>query len=132
MSPSRSTLPDFAVNPHGALFRATFRDPIHAGPLLQGQLPAELAAGIDWPTLRHVEATFLTTDLERQGYADLVFEATIDGRDGFVYLLLDLARDDRALHRLVAEGATALLDRWSQGHPGATMPPPIIPYVLRV
>ena len=127
-----TTLPDSSADPHGALFRTVFRDPAHAGPLLQSQLPRELAAGIDWPTLRHLDGTFLATADERQGFADLVFAVNIDGREGFVYLLLDLLRDDRAIHRLVADGAAALLDRWSKDHPDASVLPQIVPYVVRV
>ena len=44
----------FAYVPHDM-----HRDPANAGPLLQSQIPAELAAGIDWTTLRHLEATAL-------------------------------------------------------------------------
>ncbi|MBK8096190.1 MAG: Rpn family recombination-promoting nuclease/putative transposase [Planctomycetes bacterium] len=127
-----TTHPDSSRNPHGALFRTVFRDPAQAGPLLQSQLPEELAAGIDWPTLRHLDGSFLAAADERQGFADLIFAVTIDGRDGFVYLLLDMVRDDRAIHRLVADGAAALLDRWAKDHPGATVLPQIVPYVVRV
>ncbi|MCA8976644.1 MAG: Rpn family recombination-promoting nuclease/putative transposase [Planctomycetes bacterium] len=55
--------PDSGFNqPHDALFRAAFSAPERAADLLRCILPADLAAAVDWSTLRPVDGTFVDAD----------------------------------------------------------------------
>jgi hypothetical protein len=58
--------------PHDALFRHTFGDPQHAGPLLRALLHPAIVAAIDWSTLRRVPDVAID-EAQREQRADLLF-----------------------------------------------------------
>jgi predicted transposase/invertase (TIGR01784 family) len=117
-------------HPHDTLFRAAFRDPERAAELLRSVLPDDLAAAIDWPSLRRVDATFVDEELREQ-QADLLFAATIGGRHALVYLLLEHKSSD--VHFTAFQLLGYIVRIWEQFRrdlPEARHLPPILPYVL--
>ena len=75
-------------HPHDALFRAAFGDPARAAELLRSAVPAEVSAAIDWTSLLRSNVSFVDEEL-RPHQADLLFTASIAGRPGVLYLLLE-------------------------------------------
>jgi predicted transposase/invertase (TIGR01784 family) len=74
--------------PHDAYFKSTFSAPERAAELLRSVLDPRLAERIDWTTLVHESGSFVDEDLREQ-HADLLFRATLDGREIRIYLLLE-------------------------------------------
>src|SRR5580765_5590446 len=72
--------------PHDALFRHTFGDPQHAGPLLRALLHPAIVAAIDWSTLRRVSDVAID-EAQREQRADLLFAVRMRGRTAFLWLL---------------------------------------------
>src|SRR5690606_3432040 len=74
--------------PHDALFRYVFSQPEHAAGELQAVLPPALSARLDWSSLELLPSSFVDERLgERQ--ADLLFSIGCDGRQSYVYVLLE-------------------------------------------
>jgi predicted transposase/invertase (TIGR01784 family) len=74
--------------PHDRFFRRVFSDPEHAAGELRTVLPAALVARLDWPSLRLLPATFVDPALAELR-ADLLFSASVGGREVLVYVLLE-------------------------------------------
>ncbi|MEO6594013.1 MAG: Rpn family recombination-promoting nuclease/putative transposase [Planctomycetota bacterium] len=114
-------------HPHDALFRAALGDPERAAELLRSVLSPDLIAAIDWTSLRRIDATFIDEALRHQ-QADLLFAATIGGREALIYLLLEHKSGDV---RFTAFQLTRYIVRiWEQFRrdlPNATHLPPILP-----
>jgi predicted transposase YdaD len=76
-------------NPHDAFFRKYYEHPGRAAEFLKHNLPADIAAGIDFSTLEPVKDSFVSEVLQSY-FADLVFScALVDGRPGSVYVLFE-------------------------------------------
>jgi hypothetical protein len=118
-------------NPEGVLFRAVFGEPEHAEGLLRSFLAPDIVATIDWSSLQRVDRTFVDETLSHL-QADVLFSARIDGRQGFLYLLLERASDGRPTELHVMRNLARLLKHWSTENPHATELPPVVPYVLRL
>jgi predicted transposase YdaD len=76
------------ANPHDALFRRVFADPIQAGALLRLTLPARVAAAVDWSSLEpkptaRVDAALAT------GQTDLVFVARLRAHPARIVLVIE-------------------------------------------
>lgn len=116
--------------PHDALFKETFTDLDNARGELASILPPEVAAIVDWPTLRIEPGSFVDEAL-RETMSDLLFTVQMRGRDACLYLLFehqsspDLLMPLRALAYIVRVWNT-----WLREHPGAKRLPPVIPVVL--
>lgn len=76
------------TKPHDALFRHVFGAVEHAAPLLRSCLPAELAAAIDWSSLRRCAEPQVDERL-RDHLIDLLFSARIGPRRALLYTVLD-------------------------------------------
>jgi predicted transposase YdaD len=75
--------------PHDALVKAVFGDPVEAAGLFRAALPAAIAARVDWATLKRDPGSHVDPDL-RQRHGDLVFTARLhDGGAVLPYLLLE-------------------------------------------
>ena len=74
--------------PHDELFRKTLGIPEHAAGELRAVLPRKLARRIDWSTLRAEPGSFVDSG-GPQRHTDLLFSATIDGRDARIYVLFE-------------------------------------------
>ena len=74
--------------PHDALFKSVFSQPSQAADLLHHVLGPELAARIDFSTLKREDRSFIDDDL-RETHVDLLFSALSDGVPIKLYLLLE-------------------------------------------
>jgi predicted transposase/invertase (TIGR01784 family) len=87
-------------NPHDAFFKKYYEQPATAAGFLKYNLPADVAACIDFETLEPAQESFLADGLEHF-FADLVFSCALtDGRSGQIYILLE--------HKSVPSPACAL------------------------
>jgi predicted transposase YdaD len=73
---------------HDRLFRAGLSNPAAAAAFLIDRLPPEVAARIDWSTLKLEPGSFVDPDL-RLSESDLLFSAKADGRDIGIYVLFE-------------------------------------------
>ncbi len=79
-----------AAQPHDALFRQIFGDPVHAAAVLRTILPPRVAAHIDWSTPFEPTHASMVGESSEQHHGDLVFKVKlIDGRDAFVWVLFE-------------------------------------------
>ena len=116
--------------PHDALFQAAFSDPVRAAELVRSVVSPEIAAAIDWPTLRRIDASFIDPEL-REHHGDLVFEVTANGRPVLIYMLYEhKAYPAPFLLLQVLRYKLRLWERFRAEHPHATHLPPILPFVL--
>lgn len=76
------------VAPHDTLFKYLFSDPRRAAELLRGVLPPGLARRIAWATLQPLPGSFIDEAL-RGSAVDLLFAATMDGREVGIYVLFE-------------------------------------------
>jgi predicted transposase/invertase (TIGR01784 family) len=76
-------------NPHDRFFKTVFGRTEVAAEFLERYLPAEVAATLDWATLRPEKETFLDPQLT-QHPADLLYAVTLHGGEaGYVYVLFE-------------------------------------------
>lgn len=76
-------------NPHDRFFKATFGRAEVAAEFLQRYLPVDVAAALDWTTLRAGKEAFLDPDLT-QHPTDLLYAVNLHGGEtGYVHLLFE-------------------------------------------
>ena len=114
--------------PHDELFRKTLGIPEHAAGELRAVLPRKLAKRIDWSTLRAEPGSFVDSG-GPQRHTDLLFSATIDGRDARIYVLFE---HQSSFDRWMPLRLLVYMSRiWvSLEEAGAASLPVIIPVVL--
>ncbi|WP_239377492.1 Rpn family recombination-promoting nuclease/putative transposase, partial [Frankia sp. Cj5] len=74
--------------PHDAVFRRILGTPSNAASQLRAALPAELVARLDLDRLALVPGSLVDATL-RWRHTDLLFTAPLDGREAFVYVLIE-------------------------------------------
>ena len=84
------------ATPHDAVFRRIFAVPANAASQLRAVLPEGLAARLDLGRLAPVPGSFVDDDL-RWRHSDVLFTAPLDGRDAFVYVLVEHQSSDDPL-----------------------------------
>ena len=85
----RTPMPDEdPFHAHDRLFRAGLSNPAAAAAFLIDRLPPEVAARIDWTTLKLEPGSFVDPDL-RLAESDLLFSAKADGREISIYVLFE-------------------------------------------
>lgn len=117
-------------NHHDRLFGHVFSQPEHAEGELKLLLPAEVSAKIDWSTLR-VEKTHIIDAKLAERRTDVLFSARLDGRELYLYLLLE--HQSSPDHWMALRLLGALLRIWEDylaTHPGAKKLPAIVPMVV--
>ncbi|MFT4088083.1 MAG: Rpn family recombination-promoting nuclease/putative transposase, partial [Gordonia sp. (in: high G+C Gram-positive bacteria)] len=126
---------DFRGQPHDALFRRVLGRPEHAGSELRSILPAEVVSRIDLDSLSLQPGTFVDDHL-RHRHTDLLFQATIDDRDGYLYVLLEHQRtpDPLMAYRMLGYQAQIwsrhLSEAAKAGEPEPRSLPVVIPIVI--
>ena len=102
-----------AAQPHDALFRYTFSQRENAVSLLRAVLPPELAAAVDWRTLRIEKGSFVD-DALRGRHSDLVLAARLRDTSASVYFytLLEHQRDVESL--MVLRMGIYMMRLWEQ------------------
>lgn len=116
--------------PHDKLFTAAFGVPENAAGLLRSQLPERLAKSIDWDSLRPLPGSFVDSAF-RRSHTDLLFSASINGQETFLYLLFEhqSACDPRLPLRLLRY-MVRIWEDCVRKLPDRTKLPPILPVVL--
>jgi hypothetical protein len=113
--------------PHDSVFRRIFGVPENAASQLRAVLPAGLATRLD---LGRVPASFVDEALKWR-YSDLLFTAPLDGRDAFVYLLVEHQSSADALMAFrMLRYVTRIWDHYLRDHPRARRLPVVIPLVV--
>lgn len=130
MIPPMSSADDSPHQPHDKLFKLAFGDPETAAGLLRAELPAELAAAIEWKSLHPEAGSFIDSQL-RASETDLLFSARIAGREAMLYLLFEhqSTREPRMMFRLLRY-MSRIWESLSPRHPWPAKLPPILPVVL--
>ena len=116
--------------PHDSLFRDTFGKPEHAGPLLKALLPLELAAAIDWTSLKNAP-TAQVDEQQRNQQSDLLFDVTLHGRPALLYVLFEhTVRPSRWVALQVLAYMVGVWRDLRRQMPRQKHLPPIIPVVV--
>lgn len=76
------------TTPHDALFKAGFELPADAAGVFRHALPAAVVEAIDWSSLEGRSGSFVDHELEKR-HSDLLFSATMRGKQVLLYLLLE-------------------------------------------
>ncbi|HEU4420184.1 MAG TPA: Rpn family recombination-promoting nuclease/putative transposase [Planctomycetota bacterium] len=118
------------ATPHDTLFRLAFERLANARDLLRTALPRAIAEGIDWRSLRVIDASFVDRRL-RKSQADLLFSARVSGRRVLLYVLIEhKSSDDRWTVLQLFSYMGAIWRRHQRDHPRQRRLPPILPFVL--
>jgi hypothetical protein len=116
--------------PHDSVFRRIFSVPENAASQLRAVLPPEVAARLDLGRLAPVPASFVDEALAWR-YSDLLFTAPLDGRDAYVYVLVEHQSSlDPLMAFRMLRYVTRIWDQYLRGHPKARRLPAVIPLVV--
>ena len=94
-SPGRKA-PGRPPTPHDAVFRRVFGVPANAASQLRAVLPPGLTARLDLGRLAPAPGSFVDESL-RWRHSDQLFTAPLDGRDAFIYVLIEHQSSDDPL-----------------------------------
>jgi predicted transposase YdaD len=115
---------------HDRLFRAGLSNPAAAAAFLIDRLPPEVAARIDWSTLKLEPGSFVDPDL-RLSESDLLFSAKADGRDIGIYVLFEhQSTRDPCLPMRLLRYMVRIWHRWEQNPANRPPYPQIISCVV--
>lgn len=118
------------VTPHDTLFKYLFSDPRRATEILRVVLPPGLARRVDWSTLRPVPGSFIDEAL-RGSAVDLLFSATMDGRQIGLYVLFEhQSTYDRWMPRRLLRYMDGAWEAMCRASPELERLPVIVPVVL--
>jgi predicted transposase/invertase (TIGR01784 family) len=79
---------DIIKTPHDALFKRTLGDKEVAVDFLQNYLPDNILKEIDLRDIKVAKDSFIDKELE-ESFSDILYNVSIDGRDGFIYVLFE-------------------------------------------
>jgi hypothetical protein len=112
------------------VFRRIFGVPENAASQLRTVLPPGLAARLDLGRLAPVPASFVDESLKWR-HSDLLFTAPLDGRDAYIYVLMEhQSSDDPLMAYRMLRYVTRIWDRYLREHPKARRLPTVIPLVV--
>lgn len=117
-------------NPHDAAFKSAFQRRDIAEAFFREYLPEKIRRHIDFTRLEVVSSSFVDAEL-RESHSDVVYQATIAGKKGFLYILFEhqSTPDRRMAFRLLCY----MVNIWKAfvaQHPGEKYLPVIFPAVL--
>jgi predicted transposase YdaD len=129
-SASGRRLPGGQPTPHDAVFRRIFGVTANAVSQLRAVLPPALAGRLDLDQLTRVPASFVDEALKWR-HSDLLFTAPLDGRDAFVYILVEhQSSTDPLMPFRILRYVTRIWDQYEREHPGTRRLPAVIPLVV--
>ena len=108
--------------PHDKLFVHGFSDPVNTAALLKTQVPAEIAARIDWSALSLQSGSFIDSQF-RKTQTDLLFATTFSSKPCRFHLLFEHQSSHdplMALRLLIYK--TRIWDAFLKEHPGERLP----------
>jgi hypothetical protein len=116
--------------PHDSVFRQVFGVPENAASQLRAVLPPSLAGRLDLGRLARVPCSFVDEALKWR-HSDLLFTAPLDGRDAFVYVLVEhqSSADPLMAYRMLRY-VTRIWDQHLREHPRVRELPAVIPLVV--
>jgi predicted transposase YdaD len=118
------------AQPHDSLFRFVFGKPVHAASELRAVLPSPLADRLDLASLHPVNGSFVDEELTNR-HADVLMRTTLDGRETFVYVLIEhQSSPDRMMPLRMLRYLIRIWDRYLDEHPNAKRLPMIVPLVV--
>jgi len=79
---------DIIKNPHDSLFKRTLGDKEVAVDFLENYLPNSILKEIDLTDIKVAKDSFIDKELE-EIFSDILYNVSIDGKEGFVYLLFE-------------------------------------------
>jgi putative YhgA-like transposase len=116
--------------PHDAVFRRILGTPSHAASQLRAALPPALVARLDLDRLALVPGSLVDATL-RWRHADLLFTVPLDGREAFVYVLVEhQSGNDPLMAFRMLRYVVRVWDRYLADHPGASRLPAVLPLVV--
>ncbi|WP_040811023.1 Rpn family recombination-promoting nuclease/putative transposase [Nocardia concava] len=119
-------------NWHDAYFRRVMDKRENATAELQTVMSKAMAARIEWETLELQQCHFVSSDL-RVRLSDLLYRARIDGREAFIYVLIEhQSRPHPLMPFRMLEYMVRIWNRYIAEHPKTDMLPAVIPVVVYV
>jgi predicted transposase YdaD len=116
--------------PHDAVFRRILGVPSNAASQLRATLPPALVARLDLDRLTPVPGSLVDATL-RWRHTDLLFTAPLDGREAFIYVLVEhQSSNDPLMAFRMLRYVVRVWDRYLGDHPKATRLPAVIPLVV--
>ena len=116
--------------PHDALVKATFSQVQYAADEFRTALPSAIVERLDLDQLQLCSGSFVDDELRAQ-YADLLYAVPLDGRQAFLYLLLEhQSTSDALMPFRLWRYMGQIWHRYLKDHPDATKLPVIIPLLL--
>ena len=79
---------DIIKNPYDSLFKRTLGDKEVAVDFLKNYLPNNILKEIDLTDIKVAKDSFVDKELE-ESFSDILYNVSIDGRDGFIYVLFE-------------------------------------------
>ena len=121
---------DHAAQPHDGLVKWTFSQQEHAIGLLRAALPPEVAAAVDFRTLRVEKDTFVDSALKKS-YSDVILSARMGADRIYFHVLVEHQRKVEALMVLrVLHYMVLLWRRLLRDEPKLVTLPPIVPLLI--
>ncbi|HEX5659804.1 MAG TPA: Rpn family recombination-promoting nuclease/putative transposase [Polyangiales bacterium] len=120
------------AQPHDALFRRTFSDPVHVAGELRAVLPPALVARVDFTTLEVLPSSFVDETL-RAKESDLLLSARFhQGHPALIYILCEhQSRADPRMPLRLLGYLTRIWEKHVESHPEVGEPlPAIVPLVV--
>lgn len=112
------------------MFRRILGQPSNATSQLRATLPPALVERLDLDQLRPVPVSFVDAALQWR-HSDLLFTAPLDGREAFVYVLVEhQSSTDVLMPFRILQYVTRIWDRYLNEHRRATRLPAVIPLVV--
>jgi predicted transposase/invertase (TIGR01784 family) len=116
--------------PHDALFKYVFSTPESAVAELRAVLPSDLSARLEWSALRPVPASFVDEHLSAR-HADLLFAVPYEGREAFLYVLLEhQSSNDPLMAFRLLRYVVRIWESFLAAHPDARALPAVLPVVV--
>lgn len=105
-------------------------EPPNAASELRAVLPAEVVTRLELDQLRRVDGSFVDPEL-RWRHSDLLFTVPLQGRDAFVYVLVEhQSRTDPLMPFRMLRYVVRIWDRYLAEHPQAARLPAVVPLVV--
>ncbi len=116
-------------HPHDSLFQAALTHKQVAIDLLKHRLPAAISKRLDFNSLNLERTTFISKRL-RKRYSDVIYSATIDGKKGYVYTLIEhQSKEDKRQPLRLMEYTIKLIAQHLKKNPKYEGYPAVIPLV---
>jgi predicted transposase YdaD len=118
------------THPYERSFRNTFSTPENATQLIRGNLPVDISERIDWASIEDISGFFFDKESAWR-HKDLLFRASLAGREAYIYLLLEHQRTSESQIAVQLLGYLARI--WEKvliNKPKTKEIPPVIPLVF--